>query len=194
MSAMDFFENQLQIIKAASNNADGAQIILSGDFNLDESKRFANDYRGKIFFDKLNDLIDDISLIQLINEPTWQRIVNNEIRESVIDHLYVKNPLLINNIEYHEPLIGDHKLISFEINGKNNYSKPIIRRDWSKYSKALLLTALAEETFPIETQNVQDTWNQFENIIINITDKLAPMKTIIPVYKYKKKKPDYNQT
>ena len=44
----------------------------------------------------------------------------------------------------------------------------------------MLLTVLAEETFPIETQNVQDTWNQFENILINITDKLDPMKTIVP--------------
>ena len=63
MSPMDFFENQLQIIKDASTSTDGAQIILSGDLNLDESKRYANDYCGKIFFDKLNTLVDDLSII-----------------------------------------------------------------------------------------------------------------------------------
>ena len=38
------------------------------------------------------------------------------------------------------------------------------------------MAALALEPFDIETSNVQDTWNLFENILINVIDKLAPLK------------------
>ena len=119
--------------------------------------------------------MDDIPLIQVINEPTWQRIVNNILRESTIDHLYVKNPLLINNIEYIKPHVGDHKLITFNIKATTLPPKTTLRRNWSNYTKDKLLNALAGEQFEIETAHVQDTWNIFENIIINIADQLAPL-------------------
>ena len=172
---LNFFETQLQIIKAASANLYGAQLIVSGDFNLDDSERFSNDYRGKLFFEKLNSIMDDIPLIQIINEPTWQRIVNNNLRESTIDHVYVKNPLLISNIEYIKPHVGDHKLITFNIKATTLPPKTTLRRNWSNYTKDKLLNALAGEQFEIETAHVQDTWNIFENIIINIADQLAPL-------------------
>ena len=178
LTPLNFFETQLQIIKAASEDLKGIQLIITGDFNLDDQKRYATDYRGKQFFQKLNPLMDEIPLIQIINEPTWQRVVNNTLRESTIDHLYVKNPLVIHNIEYLKPLIGDHKLITFEINAIAKPQQTIFKRNWSKYSKDKLLAALAAEPFCIETPNVQDTWNLFENIVITLTDNLAPFEQV----------------
>jgi hypothetical protein len=119
--------------------------------------------------------MDEIALIQVINEPTWQRVVNNNLKQSIIDHLYVKNPTAIINLEMDKPLIGDHNLITFNIKGKATTPKTIIRRNWSNYTKEKLLAALALEPFEIETTNVQDTWNLFENVLINIIDKLAPL-------------------
>ena len=84
---LNFFETQLDIIKAASINLNGTQLLIMGDFNLDDSKRYANDYRGKLYFQKLNLVMDEIALIQVINEPTWQRVVNNNLKQSIIDHL-----------------------------------------------------------------------------------------------------------
>ena len=172
---LNFFEIQLDIIKAASINLNGTQLLIMGDFNLDDSKRYANDYRGKLYFQKLNLVMDEIALIQVINEPTWQRVVNNNLKQSIIDHLYVKNPTTIINLEMDKPLIGDHNLITFNIRGKATTPKTIIRRNWSNYTKEKLLAALALEPFEIETPNVQDTWNLFENVLINVIDKLAPL-------------------
>lgn len=53
-----------------------------------------------------------------------------------------------------------------------------MRRNWSNYSKNKLLDALASVNLDIETDTVQDTWNLFETIIIEIVDDLAPLITI----------------
>ena len=62
--------------------------------------------------------MDEISMIQVINQPNCDRVVNNNLRQSIIDHLYVKNPTIVNNLEIEKPLIGDHNLITFNIKGK----------------------------------------------------------------------------
>ena len=85
--------------------------------------------------------------------------------------MYVKNPLLISNIEYIKPHVGDHKLITFNIKATTLPPKNTLRRNWSNYTKDKLLNALAGEQFEIETAHIQDTWNIFENIIINIADQ-----------------------
>ena len=43
-SQTEAFKNQLQIIKNAIETAQGREIIILGDFNLDESKHNAVDY------------------------------------------------------------------------------------------------------------------------------------------------------
>ena len=115
---------------------------IAGDFNLDDSKRFANDFRRKILFDKLNSTCDQFNLIQLINEATWQRVINNSLKESILDHLYVTDPNYINNVKFTEPLIGDHKLITFEINTKHKIKTPKHHRNWKKISKQKLFFLL----------------------------------------------------
>ena len=187
VTPQDFFETQLEIISEAVSTSNGRRIILAGDFNLDDSKRFANDYRHKNLFEKLNSIFDPLGLIQMLNEPTWQRVINNSQKQSILDHLYVTDPNHINDVKYYVPLIGDHKLISFDISENCKAVNTLTRRNWKSYSKQKLLHYLALENFNIETDSVQATWNNFENIIINIIDKIAPVETFFKTQHSKKK-------
>ena len=72
-------------------------------------------HTNKNLFQILNSTFDDLNLIQLVEFPTWQRIINNVKKESILDHIYVQDPTIIENITHKIPLIGDHKLIMFEI-------------------------------------------------------------------------------
>ena len=134
------------------------------------------DYRNKIFFERLNLICEETNLIQLIENPTWKRIINNSVKTSILDHIYVRNPNDVTNIEMCEPLFGDHKLITFEINARPTIHNIVLRRNWSRYSKDKLNQALSQEHFNIETDSVQQTWNLFETALINITESLAPIE------------------
>ena len=70
MTPMRFFDDQLSIIKRAVLTANNKKIIISGDFNLDDSKRFWLDYRNKLLFEHLNEICEELNLIQLIDQPT----------------------------------------------------------------------------------------------------------------------------
>ena len=50
------------------------------------------------------------------------------------------------------------------------------KRDWRKYQKNDLNRLPALESWAICEDNVQNCWNDFENILIIIVDKLAPKK------------------
>ena len=86
-----------------------------GDFNLDENKRHSVDYRYKNLFDLQNETFDALNLIQLVEFPTWQRVINNVKKESTLDHLYVQDPTIVNQISCVTPLIGDHNIIIYNI-------------------------------------------------------------------------------
>ena len=97
------------------------------------------------------------------------------MKTSIIDHIYVTDPFYVSKISHFQPLIGDHTLISFVVNAKYNKPKTIWKRNWSNYSKNLLINALSLERFDIETDTVQDTWNLFESTLLPIIDILAPL-------------------
>ena len=54
--------------------------------------------------------------------------------------------------------------------------EPTYKRDWRKYQKNDLNQILAQESWEVCEDNVQNCWNDFENIMKKIVDKLAPMK------------------
>ena len=77
MKPMQFFMSQIQTIKNAVTSAGSNTLIITGDFNLNESKRFALDYRNKNYFVHLNATFDLLNLIKIITQPTWQRVLTN---------------------------------------------------------------------------------------------------------------------
>ena len=84
-------------------SAQAKEKIILGDFNLDELKHNATDYRCKLLYNELNYVSNPLNLIHSINFSTWQRVINNETKTSILDHIYVKNPLIINEINTVKP-------------------------------------------------------------------------------------------
>ena len=168
------FAQQLNLIKTAVSNSKDREIIILGDFNLDEIKHNATDYARKDLFDDLDGTFDPLNLIQMVKFPTWQRIVNNELKQSTLDHIYVQNPLIINQIRNFVPLIGDHVLVITKITGTVERPKVTIKRDWRSYSKQLLLTKLQSVQFKVDGINPQELWNNFETVLMPVIDEIIP--------------------
>ena len=80
-----YFTTQLNLIKQATENARNMKIIILGDFNLNETLRYSNDYSHKSYFDELNPVFDNLGLIQLVDFITWRRLVNGVWRTSILD-------------------------------------------------------------------------------------------------------------
>ena len=172
------------------------KILIAGDSNLDDSKRYAPDYRYKHLFEHQNVLFDQHNLMQLIDFPTWSRVVNNVMKNSILDHVYVQDPTFVTNINSISPLIGDHKMLILDIMSHSEPLKIYVKRNWQLYSKLSLLEEISQVEFNIETDDVQSTWNNFENILLPIVDKLVPLtefsnnsaiKSLKPTAKIKRK-------
>ena len=86
-SQRDFFINQLLMIKAALERSNERIPIVVGDFNLDENKKFKNDYAYKSYYDLLDEHFDPLNLVQLVEFETWSRLVNGTWRSSGLDHM-----------------------------------------------------------------------------------------------------------
>ena len=169
LSQREYFDSLLELISQNAN----LNTILIGDFNLDFRKRFDITYSHKQYYLALNESLPDF--MQVVNFPTWSRTINNEHHESIIDHIYVKDPTQICNISECSPPFGDHKLIKFSISSINKGKKPIFKRNWKSYNKESLITELSKINWVIENDDVQSYWNSFESKLIEIVDSLAPM-------------------
>ena len=109
------FREQLELIKICSINLENIELIILGDFNLDHNCKNLNTYRLKNYFECADQVLDELNLIQIVNVPTWHRIINGNLKESTLDHVYIKNPLLVNNVVVKKPIIGDHSIITFDL-------------------------------------------------------------------------------
>ena len=151
-------------------------MIVTGDFNLDYTKYHSLDYTNKNLCNVLLDIFDPMSLIQLINFPTWSRIVHNILKESTLDHVYTNDSTLVENITSVTPLGGDHKIITFTTFGICAPPLPILKRDWKNYSKESLINKLNLVNWQIEADDVQSYWNIFESKLLAVVDELVPYK------------------
>ena len=69
--------------------------MLLGDFNLNYEKKNDVNYSHVRYFDDFDELLGDNNLVQIIEFPTWSRVINNVLNESTIDHVYIKDPTLV---------------------------------------------------------------------------------------------------
>ena len=81
------------------------------------------------YFDDFDEMLGDNNLVQIVEFPTWSRIVNNILLESIIDHIYVEDPTLVGGIHSIKPLFGDHLLISITLRLEKGVNDQIMRRD-----------------------------------------------------------------
>ena len=111
--------------------------------NLNFAEKNDINYSHVRYFDDFDNVLSDKDLIQLIEFPTWSRIVNDILMESILDHIYVKDPTLVSEIQSTKPLFGDHLLVSVTIRLEKKASVSSFRRDGRKYSKEVLLSELS---------------------------------------------------
>ena len=69
--------------------------VLLGDFNLDYGRIYDDNYAHKNLFADFDEILSDYNLIQMVNFVTWSRMIGPNLRSSVLDHAYVKDPCLI---------------------------------------------------------------------------------------------------
>ena len=60
-------------------------------------------------------------------------LLNNALRSSLLDHIYVNNVDLVNNITHEKPCFGDHELVMAECYIVRPQPKITQRRDWRLY-------------------------------------------------------------
>ena len=173
VNARQKFIYQLEVIK----NAMIEKCLLLGDFNLDYNKIYDVNYSQQNMFDDFDDNLAMFNLVQIVNFPTWSRLVGQTLRSSIIDHIYVRDPTLVFNLSFVQPTFGDHVMIKFSINGKRTAPIPVERRDWRRYSSGLLIDRLNGVDWNIGIDDVQNFWNEFESKLVRIIDEIAPMAT-----------------
>ena len=115
------------------------------------------------------------NLVQLINFGTWSRVVGQSLRSSIIDHVYVNDVTLINNISHIKPCFGDHVLILVELCIIRPKPLTIIKRDWRQHTKEKLNLSFSRVDWSNNAQEVQDIWNDFECKLIDIVYSLVPL-------------------
>ena len=172
MSPRQLFSNQLNLIE---RNVTSNTVIL-GDFNIDASMQFRDDYSRKLLYQDLNLTIDRLDLFQIVNFHTWGRIINNVPKESILDHIYVTNNIKHSDCNNYRPVYGDHLLVLVDIYTKKNPCLTTLCRDWQKYSQQSLIQELSSANLNFKSTSAQQYWNELENVLINISDKLAPLK------------------
>ena len=69
--------------------------ILLEDFNLNYAKKNDVNYIHIRYFDDFDDMLGNDNLIQIIEFPTWLHIINDVLSESIIDHIYERDPTLV---------------------------------------------------------------------------------------------------
>ena len=175
LSQTEHFDLQLKQCELAARNLNGKKLIICGDFNLDDKHRYSIDYRYKNLFTLQNAIFDNLNLIQLIKFSTWRRIVNNLLKESTLDHIYVQDHLLISNINAKVPLFGDHVIITFKICGTPDPPTVTLKRNWQNYCPDRLISDLSKLSFDFEADQVQAYWNKLESLLMPIIDDIAPL-------------------
>jgi hypothetical protein len=83
--------------------------------NLDWNLKGVHSYAFKKYFRDMEEAIGDLNLVQLIITPTWSRMVQDVNKESILDHIYNRDPLSIVKLQFIKPSFGDHQLVLFKI-------------------------------------------------------------------------------
>ena len=85
------------------------------------------------------------------------------VRESVLDHIYIKDYNLVTSLTQIWPTFGDHAAVIIETCCEKSFHEEHYRRNWKNYTPDLLRSRLLLEDWNIQSDHVQDYWNELEN-------------------------------
>ena len=64
------------------------------------TQAYNDNYSNKHYFSDFDEVLSEFELVQIVKFETWSRLVGPERRSSILDHFYIKNPMLISNVKY----------------------------------------------------------------------------------------------
>ncbi len=115
------------------NNATTASTKLLGDFNLDENKCHQD----------IEELIGHHRYVQHVKEATWERVIQDRVKNSILDHIYCTDNRIVGSVLYIGTIYGDHKKVILCTSSqliKRDFK--IWRRNWKTYSVDVLVQNL----------------------------------------------------
>ena len=84
------------IIKAVTPS----ETIVLGDFNMDYNKLNDVNYSHANLFNDFNEVLSEKNLVQIIQFPTWSRLVGLVQKQSILDHVYLQDPGAITDLKH----------------------------------------------------------------------------------------------
>ena len=169
------FADQLDIVRTHLDS--GLPSILVGDFNIDYNRKGHPNYNHHVMCSMLDEFENERHMSQLVKMNTWRRIVNGELRTSLLDHVYENATGLIENVSEISTSTSDHSPLlinlAMEINHK---TETRIVRNWSKYRKDNLLLLLSKTNWDIDCFEVQDFNDDLEQKIMLVLETLIPFE------------------
>jgi hypothetical protein len=83
--------------------------------NLDENKCYAIDYNQRILLRNFDEIIGHHQYTQHVTEATWERVIENQVKSLIIDHIYCTISTSVEKVTYVDTSYGDHKLVLLKI-------------------------------------------------------------------------------
>jgi len=166
--------------------------IICGDINLDYKMQNTNQYHHSKLYEPWLNFTTMEGFEQHIKTPTWSRIVNEEVKESILDHFYsTRENNVLSTVE--DTPMSDHKIIVVTVNKSEDREQnkekkgTIYVRKWSKYSPEGLKENLRQfnwdKTIKMSVQDHADYLDQNLNLALEVT---------APEIKLKSKEKEFN--
>ncbi len=123
-------------------------------------------------------MVEAFDLKQVVEEVTWERLHANEIRMSILDHIYANNQEVVKQVLVEKQETSDHSLILVEAEGTSSQSRKYTTlkyQNWIKYSKESLLAALQRESLGYnQGATAQQICDKLDKILGKAVDELTP--------------------
>ena len=149
--------------------------LLLGDFNLDSAKKFEQNYPYHNLFELLDEHLDQHHLQQMKHGSTWQRIVNQTLKESTLDHIYINDDQIVNKLDNTKQHISDHNLLVVSLNlepERSTFRRKMLIQDWTKYDATKIAHEVQEGLQRnFNTLNAQEHLSQLNQLICTSMDK-----------------------
>ena len=180
LSANGFFKTQLEVVEGVVTE----NCSVMGDFKLDAQMDHNQDYTQKALLKILKIVTLAKNLMQIVDFTTWSRTVKGNLKQSLLDHVYVSNFAMVKNVDFEVPTFVDHILIKVKLPFKKIFYQNTdkIKRAWSKYLIEQVYKDLNDCNLLAITAQccdavVQEHWNVLKNVILKVIDSLAPIVT-----------------
>jgi hypothetical protein len=157
---------------------DSKMNLILGDLNLDYEKRRENSYQNRKIYDKWLEAITAFDFIQVVKEPTWERIHSNNVKTSILDHVYVDDMSAVETITVDKQPISNHSLVYVTSSGKEKKIKfsDIEYQCWKNYCAETLKTELKKiDFYNVSKGSAQQICNKLDHELGKIVDLLTPI-------------------